>query len=167
MSASWLSVRTGPILTYCYEPKAAAAQLTAWTNAVVEARRVLPSYPAFSAGVASLQLVAQLNAHGDDAWSVTGYGAAGARDGVAVLYVRVGVLTIGCYDQPTVAVLRDIWARAATLGQVLWRESERCLTIRTPGRGRPEPHRAAAVLCTLRRGLSTDPPRRSRRSPRA
>ena len=119
LGASWLSVRTGPGLTYCDHARTVAGVAAAWNNAFAKARRLLPveaDLPDTSAVA-----VAQINAGIDDTWDVTGAAARAAHDGIGFLSVRIGALTVRCHDQRAVEALHEIWREAALVGHVMWR----------------------------------------------
>lgn len=117
---SWVSVRTGPVLTYCEHPDQVTAHAAAWNGARAKAARILPA-ESDQRPIERDRVIAQITAQTHDSWDVTGYAEAAARDGVAVLYVRTGPITFRCHDQLAVASIQDVWRDAATACHLLWR----------------------------------------------
>jgi hypothetical protein len=117
----WVSVRTGPVLTYCADAATVAGIAAAWADALVKGRRVLPATSTAPPSSGRESVIAQVSPTAEDTWDIDGYTAHAARDGVAVLFVRTGALTIRCHDQATVATIARVWADARQLSDILWR----------------------------------------------
>lgn len=104
---SWVAVRTGPVLTYCEHPSAAVGRASAWNNAMLKSRQILPEHST-QAPTERERVIAQVTAQVGDTWDVTGYAARAAHDGVAVLYVRTGAVTSAAMTrQPSRASARS------------------------------------------------------------
>jgi hypothetical protein len=117
---SWVAVRTGPVLTYCEHPGDAVGRATAWNNALLKARQILP-VESDQTPADRERVIAQVTAQPRDTWDVTGYAAAAACDGVAVLYVRTGAVTFRCHDELAAATIQEAWRDAAMVAHMLWR----------------------------------------------
>ena len=117
---SWLSVRTGPVLSYCQRPVDVLGRAAAWNDARAKATRILPA-ESDEQPIERDRVIAQVTAQHHDTWDITGYTAAAARDGVPALYVRTGAITFRCYDQLAVVSIQEIWRDAAIVCRLLWR----------------------------------------------
>ena len=117
---SWVSVRTGPILSYCEHPGHVIARATAWNSAVLKAGRILPAVSDQPATERE-RVIAQITAQAHDSWDISGFANAAARDGAAVLFVRIGAVTFRCYDQAAVRSIQQVWRDAAMVARLLWR----------------------------------------------
>jgi hypothetical protein len=117
---SWVAVRTGPILTYCEDRADVTGRAAAWNSALLKAQHMLPETTEHHRAHQD-RVIAQVTAQPWDTWDVTGYTAAAAPDGVAVLFVRTGAVTFRCHDQVAVQDMHEIWHDAAMLSRLLWR----------------------------------------------
>ena len=130
-----LVVAFDTVLVYCHSPRAVLTQGEAWTEAFVKSGQVFPDgyaapRPRVAEQAPTRGLVLKLNSMDADTWDVTGYTAAGSPDGLPLVSVRVGALTLHCRDFEAIADLHRAWYDALIVAPALWQPApERQPTI--------------------------------------
>ena len=120
--ASWIAVRIGPVLTQCSTTTAILGRVAVWTDAASKGVRILPAQ---QPAIDHCDLIAQVDAKPDDLWDVIGWAATATPDGIPVLSVRTGPLTIRCYDQLVITSILEAWTDAAQIARIMWRLTRR------------------------------------------
>ena len=123
-STAYIAVRTGSMLTYCYNRAAQGSFLTAWADAVTRATD-LPKWADHQPAETDYEHRVAAVAHTRDSLPTNVHTvlAAAARTGRPHIVVQVGHAVTHAYDRTAVHAMHAVWTLAETFAAQIFTDS--------------------------------------------